>query len=259
MTASIMQPTYLPWSGYFNLIGRCDAFVFLDDVQFAKPSWQMRNRILFRNEAFILSVPTRGSRNQRLEDVQLAGDEFRAAHQRTLEHAYSKHPFGTSVLELLLPLIGDRSRQRLVDLNIAIIQAFAESLALAPRWLRASELHALGKRSSHLLGILEQLGETAYLSPEGSRGYITEEQVFQGTNVTVEYQAFDPRPYPQMGASEFISHLSVVDVVANLGWSEARKYVLATEGAANRLCEADGTVARKESSLHLTHISASVG
>ena len=32
-----MQPTYLPWAGYFNLIQQTDAFVFLDDVQFSRP------------------------------------------------------------------------------------------------------------------------------------------------------------------------------------------------------------------------------
>ena len=36
----IMQPTYLPWIGYFDLIKRSDIFVFLNDVQFSKQSWQ---------------------------------------------------------------------------------------------------------------------------------------------------------------------------------------------------------------------------
>ena len=44
-TCVIMQPTYLPWVGYFDLIQKADVFVFLNDVQFAKQSWQVKNRI----------------------------------------------------------------------------------------------------------------------------------------------------------------------------------------------------------------------
>ena len=43
---AISQPTYLPWVGYFALIDSCKKFVFLDDVQFDRRSWQQRNRIL---------------------------------------------------------------------------------------------------------------------------------------------------------------------------------------------------------------------
>ena len=44
-TIAVMQPTYLPYLGYFDLIAQADVFVFLDDVQFERKSWQQRNRI----------------------------------------------------------------------------------------------------------------------------------------------------------------------------------------------------------------------
>jgi hypothetical protein len=249
MTAVIMQPTYLPWAGYFNLIGRASTFVFLDDVQFAKPSWQMRNRILCRGAALMLSVPTRGSRNQILRDVCVAGDEFRALHQKTLEHTYGKHPFGSNVLDVLLPVLGDRTQARLADLNISIITALATQLGLGPRWLRASELSVPGKRSSHLLAILREIGETTYLSPEGSREYITAENALEEGEITVRYQEFQPPPYTQQGTSEFVSHLSVVDVVAHLGWAGARSYVLGPESFGDGLSETCGAVPGESLSL----------
>ena len=33
---AIMQPTYLPWAGYFGLMMASDIFIFLDNVQFEK-------------------------------------------------------------------------------------------------------------------------------------------------------------------------------------------------------------------------------
>ena len=44
-TCSILQPHYLPWIGYFDLIKRSDVFVFLDDVQYIKREWKNRNKI----------------------------------------------------------------------------------------------------------------------------------------------------------------------------------------------------------------------
>ena len=43
----ITQPTYLPWSGYFDLIDRSKTFIFLDDVQFNTRSWQQKNISLY--------------------------------------------------------------------------------------------------------------------------------------------------------------------------------------------------------------------
>ena len=58
MKCAIMQPMYLPWAGYFNLIAAVDTFVFLDDVQLERQSWQTRNRILLGGKEVLLSVPT---------------------------------------------------------------------------------------------------------------------------------------------------------------------------------------------------------
>ena len=57
MIVAIMQPTYLPWVGYFNLINKSEYFVFLDDVQFDKRSWQQRNKIIINSHQRYLTVP----------------------------------------------------------------------------------------------------------------------------------------------------------------------------------------------------------
>ena len=57
MKVAIMQPTYLPWSGYFGLLNSVDLFVYLDSVQFDKRSWQQRNQIKSVNGPQWLTVP----------------------------------------------------------------------------------------------------------------------------------------------------------------------------------------------------------
>ena len=58
---AIMQPHFFPWSGYFNLISKVDKFVFLDDVQYSKNSWQNRNYILTNKKRFLINIPVNKS------------------------------------------------------------------------------------------------------------------------------------------------------------------------------------------------------
>ena len=60
-TCVIMQPTYLPWLGYFDLIRQSDIFVFLNDVQFSKQSWQVKNRIKNLSEELMITIPVKKS------------------------------------------------------------------------------------------------------------------------------------------------------------------------------------------------------
>src|SRR3954447_20658722 len=90
-----MQPTYLPWVGYLDLIDRVDCFVFLDDVQFARRSWQQRNRIKTAAGEQMLTVPVhkKGLRDQTIAEAQIDWEsEFADKHCRAMELAYARAP-----------------------------------------------------------------------------------------------------------------------------------------------------------------------
>ena len=53
MKGTILQPTYLPWIGYFDMIDIADIYVVFDDVQFSKKSWQQRNYIKTKQGALM--------------------------------------------------------------------------------------------------------------------------------------------------------------------------------------------------------------
>jgi hypothetical protein len=225
-----MQPTYLPWLGYFNLIASVDTFVFLDDVQFDRRSWQSRNRILFNGKAQWLTVPVRhAAQDTLLKDIAIHDEQaWRDKHVASLKHAYAKHPHFAELTDLV-PLLQDRSEARLVDLNMRVIRFCAERLALACRFVLASSLGVSGKRSDHLVNLCRAVDCRAYLSPRGSADYIAEDAAFEAAGIPVEFQDFSPPVYPQAKAPEFVSHLSIIDAVANVGWSGARTLVAGRE------------------------------
>ncbi|PZU94879.1 MAG: hypothetical protein DCE90_13740 [Pseudanabaena sp.] len=226
MKCVIMQPTYLPWAGYFNLISQADIFVFLDDVQYERRSWQSRNRILLNNQPYFLTVPVHSlSQSQIINTIKLDDSQnWRAKHFKTVEHTYSKHPYQKEIL-IVLQCLFDKSVQNLSELDIVLIQILAEHLGLSTKFLRASELNIDGKRSEHILKICEYLNCHEYLSPIGSKEYLQEDKVFEKSKINLSFQEYQPKPYPQLKCSNFISHLSIIDVVANIGWQGALEYI----------------------------------
>lgn len=57
MSAAILQPSYIPWRGFFHLIQKADTFVFYDDVQYDEHGWRNRNQIKTANGLQWLTIP----------------------------------------------------------------------------------------------------------------------------------------------------------------------------------------------------------
>ena len=90
-----MQPHYLPWPGYFNLMSKVDKYIFLDDVQFSKNSWQSRNQIIINNHKKWITIPTKKSSlktniNNKLIDFS---KNWQLKQSKTIIQAYSKHSY----------------------------------------------------------------------------------------------------------------------------------------------------------------------
>lgn len=220
-----MQPTYLPWSGYFNLMACVDVFVYLDDVQFERRSWQSRNRILVNGREHLLTVPVRKASQQTiLSEIETAPDEWMKSHWQTLRAAYANAGYGKEMLSLLEPAFGDSPRF-LAETNCRVIALLADALDIRTRTVRASDLGCPGHRSEHLISICRRLECAEYLSPQGSREYLEDDGFASRSGISLTFQSFDALPYPQVRATNFVSHLSVIDVIANMGLEYARQYI----------------------------------
>ncbi len=227
MKCAIMQPTYLPWAGYFRLIAEADVFVFLDDVQFSKRSWQQRNRILLKGQPMWLTVPvqSKGKRDQKLYEVRTdESRDWRGQHLSTIHHAYHRHPWGMEVIDILSRHLS-QPIPSLSMLNIDLIQAMSQQLNLNTTFMKSSDIPVSGQKSHYLLQICEYVGADVYLSAAGSKSYIEEEALFSKSNVSVQYQQYTPQPYSQWTVDSFISHLSIVDMVAHIGWQSASQMI----------------------------------
>ena len=217
-TVAIMQPTYLPWIGYFDLLDQADTFVFLDSVQFDKRSWQQRNRIKTHNGESFLTVPvmTKGRRNQKISEVEIARtQDFPKKHLRTIEHNYSKAEHFAYYWDELNSLLKQDYRY-LAELNITLIKWFKRILGIHAELIRSSMLDVKGKRVELLVEICKSVGAKRYLSPIGSRPYIENNNLFEKQDIDLRYQNYSHPEYRQL-FKEFIPYMSIPDLLFNEG------------------------------------------
>ena len=213
-----MQPTYLPWMGYFDLMDQSDVFVLLDSVQFDQRSWQQRNRIKTSSGGLLLTVPvfSKGKRDQRICEVQIdQTSNFVEKHIKTIEHYYAKAPFFSKYISELAAVLRKR-HQYLAELNIELIEWFREAIGIKTELVRSSSLGIRGKKVELLVAICKVVGAERYLSPLGSKAYIEENNIFPQNDIKLEYQNFEHPTYRQL-YGDFIPYLSVIDLLFNEG------------------------------------------
>jgi hypothetical protein len=217
MRLAVLQPSYLPWLGYFDQIDRVDVFVFYDDVQYDKNGWRNRNRIKGPNGPVWLTVPAKHSGRglQPICEVEIDQQPgWQTKHLRSISQFYAKAPYRQAYMPELEDLLG-RNWVKLVDLDIALVGTIMRWLGLHAEVVRASTLGIEGERNDRLIRICRHFGANHYLSGNAAKVYV-DLDAFAATGIRVEWQDYAHPTYPQLHG-EFVSHLSVLDLLMNAG------------------------------------------
>ena len=174
MTAyAVMQPYFLPYLGYFQLIAAVDHFVVLDDVQYVKGSWLNRNRIRMGSEAQWFTAPVqRAQSSDLLQDIRYVDD--RAPFGRlaaSLRTAYARTKGGPELLTTIAPLIQDMPGRDLVSANVELLQGVCDLLGLpnSPKWHLSSDLGLDSRRQRRIAEIGQLLESSTYINLPGGR------------------------------------------------------------------------------------------
>jgi hypothetical protein len=226
MKCVIMQPAYLPWAGYFNLIAESDIFVFYDNAQYQKSGWGNRNRLMVEEKVQWISVPVNHSLRFSFRETKTANrSAWPRKHYNLIAQSYAKHPFSDD-LKPILEFLQKTEAATLADLNIEMTRMIAKHLGTEADFKFAHKIPISGERTERLVHICDYLKCDEYLSPQGSMEYLMQDGDFDKSQVRLSFQDYVPKPYPQKNSpSEFISHLSIVDVIANLGWDQSSLYI----------------------------------
>ncbi|MDA7637793.1 WbqC family protein [Candidatus Pelagibacter sp.] len=226
MKCSIMQPTYFPWAGYFNLISQCDKFIFLNDAQFVKSSWHSSNVIIVKGLKYKLTVPTKKSpldttiANKLCDNSQ----DWQKKHSKIILQSYSNYPYINDLKDLLF-FFEALNFKSLAEYNIEIIKYISKKLNIETIFYNSDIFNFRNKRTAKVISILNKVNATIYLSPEGSENYLLEDKFSKLTDVKLEFNKYKSIDYHQKRQKYFIKNLSIIDVIGNLGWIKSEKYV----------------------------------
>ncbi|HXS35986.1 MAG TPA: WbqC family protein [Flavipsychrobacter sp.] len=146
-----MQPSFLPWLGFFDLIRKADVFVVYDHVQFEKQSWQQRNRIRNKQGEMMLIMPVRHNNGlqRKIKDVEIdfSRNIFRK-HLNSIQLSYSKAK-NFDIIYPLIETIFSKKYTYLIDLNLALIGLGMEYLSINKKLLFSSEMCVKDARLKH--------------------------------------------------------------------------------------------------------------
>src|SRR5947209_4118542 len=213
---AIVQSCYVPWKGFFDLIGQCNQYVVFDSVQYVKRHWHNRNRIKTANGIEWLTIPVvvKGRFEQPIDQVEIE-KPWADKHWRALELAYRRAPYFEQLAPTVKAWYERADKQaRLSDVNAIFLHGIAGQLELKTRILGDSAYPSQGAKTERLLGIARAAGADRYLSGPSARGYF-DESLFASAGITTEWMSYEGYPeYTQLHGG-FEHAVTALDLLFN--------------------------------------------
>lgn len=215
---AILQSNYIPWKGYFDLIAAVDEFIIFDDMQYTRRDWRNRNLIKTPQGLQWLTVPVivKGRYHQKINETELDGADWMAAHWKALCQNYRRAPFFGEIASWLEPIYLTGTFSRLSPLNIHLLKHVCTYLGIGTPLRDSTQFALADGKTERLVDLCRQAGATEYISGPAARDYI-EEPLFQDAGITLTWFDYTGYPeYPQLWG-EFSHGVSILDLLFNCG------------------------------------------
>lgn len=223
MRVVILQPSFLPWLGYFDQMSKCDVFVIYDDVQYDKNGWRNRNRIKTPQGPQWLTVPVliKGRDFPLNRDVEINNTTtWHVKQMKSIAQNYGRAPYFHRYAGAFETVMR-RSWRFLIDLNLELLYLLMQQLGLTKNIHLSSDLKIpKSGKTQRLIDICHFLGADSLLEGDAGRSYIDESR-FKEAGIRIDFHAYQHPVYQQL-YGEFVPFMSTIDLLFNHG-SEALK------------------------------------
>ena len=216
MKVAVMQPYFMPYIGYFQMIKAVDKFVFYDDVNFIKQGWINRNRILLQHTDFLFTVPLQKATSFSLIKDTFINQKFYASWKekflQSIAQNYKKAPH-FEVTYSLISAVLNKNFQSISELAIESVKMVSGYLNLNTEFYVASERYQNKEleREKRLISICKNENATDYINAVGGKELYSKE-IFKENGVELQFIASKPIVYKQF-KDDFIPWLSIIDVL----------------------------------------------
>jgi len=223
---AIVQSSYIPWKGYFDLIRASDEFMLLDDVQFTRRDWRSRNRIKTPQGPAWLTIPVqnKGRYLQTIRETQVADGRWSGRHWAALRASYTRAPFFREyapAIEAVYRELEDEAG--LSAINYRLMATVCGLLGVSTPITWSSDYAAAAGRTARLVSLCQQAGATEYLSGPSARAYI-DLAMFDAAGITVRFADYEGYPEYAQLYPPFDHQVTVLDLLFSTG-PGARHYL----------------------------------
>ena len=213
MKIAIMQPYFMPYIGYYQLIAAADIFILYDNIKYTKKGWINRNRLLQNGNDKFFTIPLKKDHDHTHVYKREIADTFnRNKLLNQLKEAYSRSPYYRQTLPLLEEIIQYENPNLFDYLHHSIVKTCSH-FGITTKIQKSSEIaidHNLTSQDK-VLALCKKLNAKTYINPVGGIALYSKE-IFSKFNIDLKFIQPTPFTYPQF-ENIFIPWLSIIDVM----------------------------------------------
>ena len=215
MKVVILQSSYVPWKGYFDLIRDADVFCFYDEVKYTKNDWRNRNKLLDKNGEFWLSIPiAKEAVKKKISEVELPGIDWQKKHYNVIMSTYYSAPQKNVLTPLLDDIYLNNNWQYLSQVNQYSTKNIAEYIGLKTQFKNSANYNLDGDRINRLISLIKQIGGTEYISGPSAKNYLNgSEHLFADAGIKLSFKNYGPYPVYEQNVNSFNGHVSIIDLL----------------------------------------------
>jgi hypothetical protein len=213
MKTAIMQPYFLPYVGYFQLIAAVNKFVLYDRIKYTKKGWINRNRMLLNGSDAIFSLPLKkGSDSLEVVEREISDDFSPGRLLAQFSGAYKKAPNFEETYELLRLMLNHDDRNLFRFIHYTLTQVCSHlgidtDIQISSSLPFDNEL----KGEDKVLAICKAVGAKTYLNSIGGKEIYSRES-FAEHGIELKFLNARTVEYRQFGAN-FVPFLSIIDLL----------------------------------------------
>lgn len=210
-----MQPYFVPYIGYFQLIQAADKFVVYDNIQFTKKGWINRNRILVNGKDEYISIPLKKDSDYLNIDQRVVSELFVSEGAKTLrkiKELYRKAPYFENTFPVIEKIFA-YPETNLFGYIYYSLRQLCDHLNMDTEFVISSSLdidHSL-KSEEKVIALCEALKADTYINPIGGVELYSK-QHFKEKAIELCFSKSNPIIYKQFD-HEFVPWLSIIDVM----------------------------------------------
>lgn len=215
MKLGIMQPYFMAYIGYYQLINSVDKFIIYDNIQYTKKGWINRNRILSNNTDYLITLPLKKDSDYlNIIDRELSESWVNDKNKtlNIIKSSYKKSPYFDDVYPLISDCINN-SENNLFKYIYDSVLVIKKYLDINTEIIISSELnidHNLKSQDKVISLCLNQNADVYINSIGGVELY--NKETFKEKGIELNFIKTNPIKYNQF-KNEFVPWLSIIDVL----------------------------------------------